>query len=41
VDKARDLLLNKTSVALFQFETPLETTEYILNELSTANSKCK
>lgn len=40
VDKAYDLLLKETSVVLFQFETPLETTEYILNKLSTANSKC-
>lgn len=41
VDKAHDLLFNKSSVVLFQFETPLETTEYILNKLSIANSKCK
>lgn len=40
VDKAHDLLLNETSVVLFQFETPLETTEFILNKLSSANSKC-
>lgn len=41
VDKADNLLLNETSVVLFQFETPLETTEYLLNKLSNANSKCK
>jgi len=41
VDKADNLLLNETRVVLFQFETPLETTEYLLNKLSVANSKCK
>lgn len=41
VDKAFNLLLNETSVVLFQFETPLETTEYLLKKLSVANSKCK
>lgn len=41
LDKANYLLLNETSVILFQFETPLETTEYLLNKLSTENSKCK
>lgn len=41
VDKAFNLLLNETSVVLLQFETPLETTEYLLKKLSMANSKCK
>lgn len=41
VDKADNLLLSETSVVLFQFETPLETTEYLLNKLSNANSKCE
>lgn len=40
VDKAEHVLLNETSVVLFQFETPLETTEYLINKLSTENSKC-
>lgn len=41
LDKANYLLFNETSVVLFQFETPLETTEYLLSKLSTKNSKCK
>lgn len=41
VDKANNLLINDTSVVLFQFETPLETTEYLLNKLHNANSKCR
>lgn len=40
VDKA-DNLFNDTGVVLFQFETPLQTTEYLLNKLSSNNSKCK
>lgn len=40
MDKAEHILLNETSVVLFQFETPLETTEYLLNKLSTEKSKC-
>lgn len=40
VDKAEHVLLNEASVVLFQFETPLETTEYLINKLSTGNSKC-
>ncbi|XP_050422372.1 ribokinase-like isoform X2 [Adelges cooleyi] len=40
VDKAESVLLNETGVVLFQFETPLETTEYLLNKISTINSKC-
>jgi len=40
VDKANNLLCKETSVVLFQFETPLETTEYLLEKLSTANIKC-
>lgn len=41
VDKADNLLLNEASVVLFQFETPLETTKYLLDKLLNANSKCK
>jgi hypothetical protein len=41
VDKAFNLLVNESSAVLFQFETPIETTEYLLKKLSVANSKCK
>lgn len=40
VNKASRLFLSEASVILFQFETPLETTEYLLNRLSTENNKC-
>lgn len=41
VKRANSLLFNETGVVLFQFETPLETTKYLLDELTRANSKCK
>lgn len=41
VDKVDNLLFNNTKVLLFQFETPLQTTEYLLSKLSSSNSKCK
>lgn len=40
VDKASRLFFTEASAILFQFETPLETTEYLLNKLSTENNKC-
>ncbi|XP_050541807.1 ribokinase-like isoform X2 [Daktulosphaira vitifoliae] len=40
IDKAETLFHSEIGVVIFQFETPLETTEYLLNKLSKINNRC-